>query len=266
MNLAFELIQVFDDPNTGFRGNIAAVCLMDNMPDNSVLQRLASDIAQPATTFLVKSSDIKYQVRWFAPDGEIGLCGHGSLAAVAYLINRSLITDTCELKYSSGSIHGRLESSDAASIQLQGIPTLAQLEPDQALLDGLGKRVIEYWQSPNKHIVVLEDELALREMEPDFARLRDRETFGYCVTAKSKKVDFVSRTLVPHVGQLEDHATGSSHAALVPFWANRLGKSDLHAEQLSPRKGRFFCHYQSTENLVKLEGHFSLIAEGWLKL
>ncbi len=97
-------------------------------------------------------------------------------------------------------------------------------------------------------------------MRPDFAKLRESEIFGYAVTAPGDQVDFVSRTIVPHVQQLEDHATGSSHAALTPFWAERLNKNQMQALQLSRRGGRFVCSLEGDQ--VTLEGKFSVLARG----
>ncbi|MGB0178260.1 MAG: PhzF family phenazine biosynthesis protein, partial [Owenweeksia sp.] len=92
----------------------------------------------------------------------------------------------------------------------------------------------------------------------------ESEVFGYVVTAAGNKVDFVSRTLVPHVQQLEDPATGSSHALLTPFWAKRLGKNTLYAHQLSSRGGAFNCTYNDEK--VQLNGRFSILATGHFKL
>lgn len=262
MKKDFQLIQVFDDPSKGFRGNISSVVLLDKLPEQELMQRIASDLAQPATTFLAPTGhNSEFEVRWFAPDGEIGLCGHGSMAAMAFLSQRSpggLYT----LHYNKGKLTGQAFEENRAQINLNAIPTKEKLPVDEALREGLGIPILEYWHTNNKDIVLVDSQESLRNMNPDFNRLRDRDTFGYSVTAKGDKVDFVSRTLVPHVGQLEDHATGSSHAILVPFWAERLGKNKLEAEQLSPRKGKFSCGFDSGKRIVSLTGGFSIIAKG----
>jgi PhzF family phenazine biosynthesis protein len=262
MKKEFQLIQVFDDPSQGFRGNISSVVLLDQLPETKIMQRLASDLAQPATTFLAPlDSNAEYKVRWFAPDGEIGLCGHGSLAAMAFL-NKEAPGMEYTLHYRNGKLSGKAERVNKAQINLNPIPVQGKLPVDEALKEGLGIPILEYWHTNNKDIVLVNSEKSLRNMKPDFNRLRDRNTFGYAVTAKGDKVDFVSRTLVPHVGQLEDHATGSSHAILVPFWAERLGETRFEAEQLSPRKGKFSCAFDPDSQKVKLTGRYSIIAKG----
>jgi len=266
MKKPFKLIQVFDDPAAGYRGNISAVILLDKLPPADILQRIASDFAQPATTFLAPAGQQNhFLVRWFAPDGEIDLCGHGSSAAMAFL-NQEWPDEEYTLRYTGGELTGKIENGDISLISLAEIPVLKELPVDQALKEGLGVPIIGYWHTKNKDIVLVNSEIDLANMKPDFNRLRDRKTFGYAVTAKAENVDFASRTLVPHVSQLEDQATGSSHAILAPFWAKRMGKNQLTAVQLSPRKGRFSCIYKPVEGQVQLKGHFSIIASGQLNL
>lgn len=266
MKKSFQLIQVFDDPAKGFRGNISSVILFDELPAEEVMQRIAEDLAQPATTFLAPAGkENRFLVRWIAADGEIGLCGHGSAAAMAFL-QQELPAEEYILQYRGGELTGKTEKDNTSVIQLAEIPVLNELPIDQALRDGLGIPIVNYWKTNNKDIVLVNSAFDLANMKPDFNRLRDRETFGYTVTAQATDVDFVSRTLVPHVSQLEDHATGSSHAILVPFWAERLGKNQLEAEQLSPRKGRFSCVYRPEKGQVQLSGHYSIIASGEMEI
>jgi predicted PhzF superfamily epimerase YddE/YHI9 len=97
-------------------------------------------------------------------------------------------------------------------------------------------------------------------MKPDFDWLRKSKIFGYAVSAPGDQVDFVSRTLVPHVLQLEDHATGSSHAILVPYWAEKFGKPKMQSLQLSPRGGAFNCELNG--NKVLLSGQYEILDHG----
>jgi predicted PhzF superfamily epimerase YddE/YHI9 len=232
MKVPFTLVAVAVDEKLSFRGNISSVVSLSEPLDEQTLQRIANDLNQPATTFLWKEND-KTNVRWFAPDAEIGLCGHGSLAAFSVLQNEQ------QLYSQADTIKGKPLSDNIVEIELSAIPVEIKLEVPSVLTEGLGVEVLEYYETKNKNIVVVENETVLREMKPNFQKLRESKTFGYAVTAKGDEVDFVSRTLVPHVQQLEDHATGSSHAVLAPFWSDRLDKENMNARQLSPRGGAF---------------------------
>ena len=257
----FSIIAVFTDPTLDFTGNTSAVVLTEKSLAEVDMKQLAADFNQPATTFLWPSESANtYSVRWLAPDEEIGLCGHGSLAAIAYLAHYENLKGKINLQYKGGSITGFQNNDGSCSMELDAIPVTGEEEPSDILIEALGIPVKAYFTTRNKHIVVIENESDLARMKPDFAKLRELDVFGYSVTATGSTADFVSRTLVPHVQQLEDHATGSSHAALAPFWSNRLAKSELTAHQLSKRGGKFICQVKGDS--VILKGRFHIVAEG----
>jgi PhzF family phenazine biosynthesis protein len=260
----FTFISAFNHPSGKERGNVSAIVWLENPLNEDQYQPIASDLNQPATTFLWKEKDA-IGVRWFAPDAEIGLCGHGSMAALYYLHKyRNLQKDIRLASKAGGSITGRVNPDSTYSLQLDAIPVEQRREAPQGLAKALGKDIEAYYPTANKHIVVLRSEEEVTTMQPDFSALRAIDVFGYAVTASGQHHDFVSRTLVPHVQQLEDHATGSSHAALFPFWAERLGKTHLTAIQASPRGGYFEGRVEKVS--VTLRGHCRLIAEGELLL
>lgn len=260
MKLPYSLIAVFDDPAAGFLGNISAVFLMEEPLEEEDFQEIAADLNQPATTFLWPAKEEgHYHVRWFAPDSEIGLCGHGSHAAVAFLTGQKGKSSVV-LHYKGGELSGANHNNGQCSIWLDPIPIMEELPPPEGLGEALGVDIVNYFTTDNKHLVILASEKELATMQPSFSQLREIDVFGYAVTAPGDEVDFVSRTLVPHVKQLEDHATGSSHAALTPFWSERLEKPEMNARQLSPRKGKLVCALD--ESRVKLTGKFSLLADG----
>lgn len=260
----FSLIAVFNDSSQNFKGNTSSVVFLDNPVSDEEMQHLAAEFNQPATTYLWKGDrEDQFHVRWFAPDEEIGLCGHGSLAAVAYLTERFVFSTEVELLYREGSIRGKKVDSYTCRLLLKPISVVSEETPSTTLKEALGIPVLAQFTTGNKDIVLTESEADVKSMRPDFAKLRELETFGYAVTAPGEKVDFVSRTFVPHVQQLEDPATGSSHAALVPFWSQRLGKNKLVAHQLSKRGGKFLCEINADQ--VSLSGAFQVIAEGKLK-
>jgi PhzF family phenazine biosynthesis protein len=259
--LKFSLISVFSDIQNKINGNVAAVVMLDHPIEEDTMASLASHLNQPATTFLWKKEENSYNVRWFAPDAEIGLCGHGTMAATAYL-SEGKESQHYKFYYRNGRIDGRTDKDGLCFIELDAIPLEEPQEVPDILKQGLGIEIKEFYKTSNKYLVVAESEEAVKNMQPDFGMLRKSKVFGYAVTAQGNSVDFVSRTLVPHVQQLEDHATGSSHAFLVPFWASRLGKENLEAIQLSKRGGRFQCELK--ENTVVLSGDYAIIGNGVL--
>lgn len=94
-------------------------------------------------------------------------------------------------------------------------------------------------------MAVLAEAGQVRELFPDLEAVRRLPRPGLVVTAPGEAVDFVSRFFAPALGVPEDPVTGSAHCALVPYWAERLGRPDLHARQLSRRGGELFCSLES---------------------
>lgn len=256
----FETYRVFTDLKNGMFGNTSTVVMLHNEMSDERMQHLAADFCQPATTFVRKVGE-KWHVRWFAPDTEIDVCGHGSLAATAFICT-NYGQNQLVLEGKSVQITGGKCSSDPTKcyISLRPFPILQELEIPAYLPAALGIPVLNYYETANKHIVLTDSEESVQTMNPDFNLLRTSDTFGYTVTARGHTADFVNRTLVPHAAQLEDPATGSTHAALVPYWAERLDKSYLLSYQLSKRGGKFTCSLEGNE--VKLTGAYQKINRG----
>ncbi|WP_186756741.1 PhzF family phenazine biosynthesis protein [Echinicola salinicaeni] len=266
MGIQYQIISVFTDQKRGFKGNPSAVIFLDQDLSDIDLQRIATSLDQPATTFLWEiPKKGEYKIRWFAPSAEIGLCGHGTAAAAAFLNQKTGQNGPFKLHYAEGIVAGHVNEDQTISISINAIPVQEKLESvPEAILNGLGVPVLEMYKTANKHIILTDSEQNVKQMNPDFEQLRESEIFGYAVTAKGDEVDFVSRTIVPHTTVLEDSATGSSHAMLVPFWAERLKKEHFRAIQLSPRGGTFLGELKA--GVVKLCGEYVMEEKGKISI
>jgi len=254
----FCIVSVFHAIDRNIKGNVAAVLELDSELDTNNCSQLAEEFNQPATSFIKKEKEGHYQVRWFAPDAEIGLCGHGSLAIAAYL-NEIKGETKAVLHFNDGSIKVGF-NGDQYYMWMDPIEVIAHKTPPVGLAQALGSDIIDYFTTYNKDIVLVASEEILANLRPDFPALAQLEPFGYSVTAPGQESDFVSRTFVPKVKQLEDQATGSSHAILTPFWSERLMKSEMTAQQLSLRGGYFICEMHL--NKVLLKGQAKIWAKG----
>lgn len=257
---SFAIINVFSNLETGAKGNPSAVILLNQVFTDEKLQSIAKELQQPATTFLWRTNKVnEFHVRWFAPDAEIGLCGHGAMAATVFLSENFpalALENGFKLIRENTIVDAGKNTENQHFIILKNINRSEIQNPPAGLEKALGQKIVEYYATNNKQIVVLENEESLANMKPDFVALKKIDVFGYSVTApSSQNDDFVCRTIVPHVQQLEDHATGSTQAVLVDFWAKKLGKSKLESRQLSPRGG-YFKAIHNTD-------HFKLIAESY---
>jgi len=245
-----------------FSGNPAAVCPLDAWLDDTTMQSIAAENNLAETAFMV-ASDEGYDLRWFTPAIEVDLCGHATLAA-GYVVLNHLHPDLDAVAFETQS--GRLMVTRDGDRLSMDFPARAPtpVAVSQALIDALGEAPSEVHASRDI-LAVFDDEARVRALSPDQARLLALdEGLGVIATARGDAVDFVSRFFVPKAGIAEDPVTGSAHCTLVPFWAERLGKLQLVAHQVSPRGGELHCEHRGDR--VIMSGQCTLFLTGSIHL
>lgn len=236
--MTLPLIQVNAFTDRPFGGNPAAVCLLDRPRPNDWLQGAGAQINLSETAFLLPRAD-GWDLRWFTPTVEVDLCGHATLASAHALWQRDLLpaTETARFHTRSGQLLAR-RIGETIEMDFPAVPVEpAEGPPD--LLAALGAEARGVYRNRMDYLVELADEAAVRGLKPAHARLARLPVRGVIVTARSagNGYDFVSRFFAPGSGITEDPVTGSAHCALAPFWAERLGKTELRAYQASARGG-----------------------------
>lgn len=221
-----------------FKGNPAAVCPLEAWLDDAVMQAIAQENNLSETAFFVPETD-GYRIRWFTPVAEVDLCGHATLATAFVIFN---YIDTVSRAVTFRSRSGRLAVARAGELLSMDFPSQppAPCEVPEDLLDGLGNEPLEILSSED-YFVVFSSEREIIELDPDMESFKKLDLRGVTVTARGSTVDFVSRFFAPKYGVNEDPVTGSAHCALIPYWAMKLKKKQLHARQLSRRGGELFC-------------------------
>lgn len=236
--MKLDIYQVDAFSQHPFGGNPAAVCpLTEWLPDEQ-LQDIAAENNLSETAYFVPR-DGRYELRWFTPEVEVDLCGHATLAAAWVLINQ--LPDAPEvLRFSTRS--GELRVTRDGDELAMDFPakTPQPCEPPAGMLSALGIEHAEVF-STDDYIVLVDNEAQVAALTPDFAQLKGLPKRGIAVTTKGTHFDFISRWFGPNVGVNEDPVTGSAHTSLAPFWAARLGKPTLTAEQGGKRKGQLRC-------------------------
>ena len=245
-----------------FSGNPAAVCPLDAWLDDATLQSIAAENNLSETAFIV-ASEQGYDLRWFTPAIEVDLCGHATLAAGYVVLNHLQPgLDSVAFETTSGTL---TVSRDGDRLSMD-FPSRAPIPVpvSQALSDALGEAPSEVHMSRDI-LAVFDDEAAVRRLSPDQAGLLALdEGLGVIASARGNSVDFVSRFFVPKAGIAEDPVTGSAHCTLVPFWAERLGKSELVAHQVSLRGGELHCEHRGER--VVISGRCHLFMTGTILL
>jgi PhzF family phenazine biosynthesis protein len=242
--MQLPLYQVDAFIGTGCRGNPAAVIPVDAWPDDDTMQLIAEQNNLSETAFLRREGG-DWGLRWFTPAMEVSLCGHATLAS-AYVLWKHLDEDGKEMHFRtrSGQLTAR-RAGDQVAIELPEIPAVPVTDATVAAVwSALGRRGREVLKGQFL-LAVFDDADDVRALRPDMFAVRDLPLPGAAATAPGKDVDFVSRFFAPTLGVPEDPVTGAAHCSLVPYWAERLGRPDLHALQISRRGGELFCTLES---------------------
>jgi PhzF family phenazine biosynthesis protein len=247
-----------------FKGNPAAVVPLTQWLPAETMQQLAMENNLSETAFIIPATveGADYDIRWFTPGVEINLCGHATLAS-AWVVFNQLGFQKQQLVFSSQS--GLLKIEREADGKL--VMDFPSWKPErisdypEAALAALGNPEITGVYKYRDLLVELMDEKAVRQCQPDFTLMK-QTGYKIIITAPgSEGVDFVSRFFAPTAGVNEDPVTGSAHSQLIPFWSEKLGKTDLFARQLSARGGELWCRQLSTER-VSMAGYCVFYMKG----
>jgi len=235
-----------------FQGNPAAVCILEQWPEEARMQKIANENNLSETAFSVPVGEC-FEIRWFTPEIEVELCGHATLATAHVLFNH--------LEYPGDqicfdSLHsGRLSVKRKGNLLTLDFPCdrMEEMVVPELIVTALLTPPLKAFRGKTDFMFVFASESEIETMEPDFGLLAQVGGRGVIVTAPGNDVDFVSRFFAPQTGINEDPVTGSAHTSLTPYWSRVLGKKKLIARQLSSRGGELVCEDKGER--VEISGH-----------
>lgn len=258
-----EFIQIDAFTTEPFRGNPAAVCVLDGPADPGWMQAVALEMNLSETAFLCREGE-DWRLRWFTPVAEVGLCGHATLASAHALVTAHHC-DGGELRFQtlSGLLTASVAGDGAITLDFPADDPSPCAAPD-GLLDALGVDPKAVAKGRTDYLIELEDHAAVERVRPAMSALEEVEARGVMVTAahRDPAYAFVSRFFAPRVGVPEDPVTGSAHTTLAPWWARRLGTTTMRAEQASRRTGQLEVAVRGDRVLIT--GHAVTVARGEL--
>uniref|UniRef100_A0A5B7A445 Putative phenazine biosynthesis-like domain-containing protein 1 n=1 Tax=Davidia involucrata TaxID=16924 RepID=A0A5B7A445_DAVIN len=297
----YRVVDAFTD--SPFKGNPAAVCLLEEERDDEWLQAVASEFNLSETCYLTRltdsASDIqdsstttsnpRFRLRWFTPVAEAKFCGHATLAAAHFLFTSgSVNANKIEFLTLSGVLTAKrvLEAQKSVSLNFQKreaqeclsieldfpVVPIIEFNCDEVSLisEALGgASLVEIKKTTSDDLfVVLSSGKAVADLQPQFDQIQKCPgDDGIIVTALAPPgsgFDFISRYFCPKFGIYEDPVTGSVHCALAPYWCKKLGKCDFVAYQASPRGGILNLHLDEKNQRVLLRGKAITVMEGTL--
>jgi PhzF family phenazine biosynthesis protein len=248
-----------------FTGNPAVVCLLREERSAAWMQAMGREFNLPATAFVTpRPDDDGFELRWFTATAELELCGHGTLASAHALWDTGALPISEPARFHTrGGILTAIQRDGWIEMDFPAAPEEASTPPAE-LIAGLGVSPIYVGRSSLDYLVEVENEQAVRAVQPDFRRLAAIPVRGFIVTSRADSGgdDFVSRFFCPARGIDEDAVTGSAHCCLATFWSRRLARQTFTARQLSARGGVLKVTLDG--NRVRLAGQATTVSRGEL--
>jgi PhzF family phenazine biosynthesis protein len=263
--MAITLYQVDAFTSEPFKGNPAAVCLLERPAKVRWMKGVAREMNLSETAFIFPVRD-GWRLRWFTPKKEVDLCGHATLAAAKVLFERNpnLRIKPLLFKTLSGDLLARWVDG-AIELDFPAMP-YQRFSYGSHIEQALGFNPRDAAFSGNFFLFEAPDEATIRKNTPDIAAIEKLPMPEVIITARSQnpEFDFISRFFAPQLGIPEDPVTGSAHCLLAPFWAEKLGKTEFNAYQASARGGTL--HIRLEGERVKIRGSAVIIFKGELQI
>lgn len=262
MQLSLYQLDAFTDKVFG--GNPAAVVPLTSWLPDETMQAIAAENNLAETAFYVPT-EAGFHIRWFTPTVEVDLCGHATLASAYVLFSlENYAHDEINFDSRSGILNVRKEG-DWLVLNFPADSIHKQLLSPPALLEALGDITpVEILRGKTDFMAVLESEEQVRTLQPDIIVLSTLPARGVIITAPGNSVDFVSRFFAPQSGIAEDPVTGSAHTTLTPYWAEKLGKTEMEALQVSARGG--VLKTKLIGDRVEIAGQVKLYLRGTIEI
>lgn len=258
-----------------FKGNPAAVLVLDDWLDDALMQNIALENNLAETAFVKRIDDENYQIRWFTPQVEVDFCGHATLASAFVLFKDYSQAKTIHFHVKDLGIF-IIQQAEDGKIQMNFPIRQPQkmIDYPELLNHVIDQPFKEVYLNAQAYILVCESAQDVINATPNLPNIRKiaeqyhvstaltAESAGYdvTITAASNDYDYVARYFAPHKGIDEDPVTGSMHTGLAPLWAEKLGKTQLIGYQASARGGKLFCALQDNQR-IEISGYAQLFMQ-----
>ena len=239
-----------------FSGNPAGVLPCRAMPDPALMHIIAIENNYSETAFVVKKGGEtngtggncckegeeprvgRYELKWFTPGGEVDLCGHATLAT-AFVLHDFADPGVEEMHFDSISGELIVTAEEKGFTLNFPVGNYRPVPVSAEILAATAGMAQEAYYEDGDLVVFFPDEAAVAAFIPDMEAIKKTPGRGMVITAASAAADFdfVSRCFYPKLDVPEDPVTGSAHTYLTPIWAEKLGKKEMTARQISARGG-----------------------------
>lgn len=263
MELEMTIVNAFTDKQ--FKGNSAAVIILEDWLDEALMQNIATQNNLSETAFLKRTLQGQYDIRWFSPITEIDFCGHATLASAFTLFEYGNEKGRVDLNTQKKGRFKVTQSHD--SLIVMDFPNTCPkplLTIPESLQKGLSKKPVSVLKNDQAYFCIYDTQQDIEGMTYNSNELKKLAPLDVVITALGDECDFVSRYFWPANGGDEDFVTGSIHTGLAPYWANILNKNTLTAKQLSSRVGTLYCKVKGER--VEISGYAKLYSKSHIFL
>lgn len=250
-----------------FKGNPAAVIVLQDWLTDDLMQKIAMENNLSETAFVKVIDDENYQIRWFTPTDEVDFCGHATLASAFILFKDFTSAQSISFHVRTLGIFIITQAADGKITMNFPIRHAELIEDYPSILrEALTKPFLAVYLNPQAYIVEYVSVQDVLDEQPDFAKLKTLGKLRTAITSSNRDVaitaqgqdyDCVSRYFAPAMGINEDPVTGSIHTGIVPLWAERLQKNELLAYQASQRGGELYCRILDQDR-IEISGYARL--------
>lgn len=258
-----DIYQIDAFTNTVFGGNPACVIPLKSWLPDEILLKITQENAVAETAFFVPKGN-KFHLRWFTPEIEMDLCGHATLAT-AHCIKTILKYDSNNIVFET--LSGELSVCVKDDFYFLDFPS--RMPVPSTLPTPIEKAL----NVAPKEVYKSRDYVLMYDTEQEIKNIKINRQFfdqlnlnkgGVIVTSKGANCDFVSRFFTPQASILEDPVTGSAHCSLIPFWAKKLNKKELSAQQLSKRGGVLNCLDKNDRVIISGQAKTYSVGKLWI--
>jgi PhzF family phenazine biosynthesis protein len=256
--------QIVTFASAPFQGNPAYVLAPDGSLDDALLSNACSLLGTDILAVISQARDGETSLRFFSPAGPRSGAGHATHAAARVALERRALNDgTLAFRLDDGA--QRNVRRDARGIAVDW-PIMPYHDTDRGgdIAEALGVEPLHCFVSAFGYVAVLNSVEEVAALSPDLGRVATFDRAALIVTATGEASDIVIRVFAPQVGLPEDPVCGTAHRIIVPYWAERLGKTLIHSRHLSPRGGDLWCSVAG--DTVTIAGASVRTLEGYLTL
>lgn len=255
MELSFYHLDAF--ASRLFGGSPVVVVPLENWPPDMLLQAIARENGVASSAFFMNNEEA-FHLRAFTPNAELDFSGQATLASAA-VIFEELAHPKDIVHFDTHAGHFAVSRRDSRiAMNLPATPAKPAVAPDE-LIAAVGTKPKEVLE--NRDVVLVFDNAdEVAALTPDLDALKRLVPYGLIATSLGDDCDFVSRFFAPARGVPEDSVTAAAHCTLAPYWANLLGRDELHARQLSKRGGTLWCTVDGSR--VRIEGEVVFYQKG----